>query len=403
MDLQAQLEKALAHDEKGEIEEAVQVLDLIAPDIPREVGFQKFVGMLYQRLGEDSKSLPFIETAIELAPMDSELHLAHGFHYIDNALLAEASVCFEKALNLNPSDQTAQLYLGRTQDFMGDLDNAEKSLIKAIALGPEELEPHFQLARVLMRQGKLNQAARKYDQVEEMSPGHRMAELGGKRVAALQENRVAIASSQARDAASVVCVKQGTKYGPEYVNRLWSMINRNSSLEPKLFCFTEDPTGIGPGVEICPLPDPNFEGWWNKVSLFHEADKLPDIGERMLYFDLDVVLTGNIDRLLTYDSDFAIMDNDYVPGFNTSVFLLNTGSRPEIRANFSSEIADVYDGDQDWVATMAPDAELWPAMWCVPFRLRAAQQPPVETKLVVFSGRPNPADYPAEWVKEYWR
>ena len=97
------------------------------------------------------------------------------------------------------------------------------------------------------------------------------------------------------------------------------------------------------------------------------------------------------------------MVNDYVPGFNTSVMLFDVGARPEIWKHFTPEVAARIDGDQDWVALMAPDAALWPAGWCVPFRLRAAVAPPPETKVVVFSGRPNPHEYPAEWVRTYWR
>ena len=146
------------------------------------------------------------------------------------------------------------------------------------------------------------------------------------------------------------CIKQGT-YGPEYVNRLQSMVRRKSEINLRFVCFTDDPSGINDGIEVLPLPDGGFQGWWNKVSLFR--DDLGDIGEKFLYFDLDVVLTGNIDQMLRYDSDFAIMDNDYVPGFNTSVFILKTGSRPDVRANFSQAIANEYGGDQDWVAVMA--------------------------------------------------
>ena len=111
------------------------------------------------------------------------------------------------------------------------------------------------------------------------------------------------------------------------------MARRNSELDLRFVCFTDDPSGLDDGIDARPLPDDGFQGWWNKVSLFR--DDLEDIGERFLYFDLDVVLTGNIDQLLLYDSDFAIMDNGYVPGFNTSVFLLKTGSRPDIWAKFS--------------------------------------------------------------------
>jgi hypothetical protein len=54
------------------------------------------------------------------------------------------------------------------------------------------------------------------------------------------------------------------------------------------------------------------------------------------------------------------------------------------------------------MALTIPDAELWPFGWCVPYRLRAVEAPPSETKVVVFSGRPNPHEYPAEWIRDYW-
>ena len=400
INLHDELSRALRYDERGEINEAVACLDGIVQLMPEGSAYQKFVGQLYQRLGEDEKSLAFIMAAVEQTPDDPDLHLCLGYHNVDNSLLEIAAENFNAALRLNPSLQAAQLYLGRTQDFLGDLVNAEKSMIKAIALGPGEIEPHIQLARILLRQNKFDQANRKFSQVDEMAPGNRMAEIGLKRLNALSTSRVQNATNAQTVPATVACVKQGTKYGPEYVNRLQSMARRNSEADLRFVCFTDDRTGLDDGIEVMPLPDHGFNGWWNKVSLFR--DDLADLGERFLYFDLDVVLTGNIDQMLRYDSDFAIMDNDYVPGFNTSVFLLKTGSRPDIRANFSQAIANEYDGDQDWVAVMAPDAELWPDMWCVPYRLRAVQTPPAITKVVVFSGRPNPEDYPSEWIRTSW-
>lgn len=401
MTLQEKLKEALDHDEKGEIGAAVACLANIKADIPDEPAYQKLVGMLYQRLGEDRESLPFLSRAVALAPEDAEIHLALGYHHVDNAALEDALACFQEHLRLDPGSQTGHMYLGRTYDFLGDFELAEKSLIRAMALDASNVETHIQLGRVFLRAGKLDQAEVKFRQVDDISPGHVMGEIGGKRTAALKNGEVAKAGLKQRPVASVVCVKQGTKYGAEYVNRLASMVRRNNSLDAKFVCFTEDPSGLDAGVDHQPLPDAGFDGWWNKVSLFR--DDLAGVGERMLYLDLDVVITGSLDPLLTYDSDFAIMDNDYVPGFNTSVFLLKTGSRPEIRATFNGGMAAKYGGDQDWVALTAPDAELWPDGWCVPFRLRAAQQPPENTKVVVFSGRPNPDEYPAPWIKDYWR
>ena len=88
--------------------------------------------------------------------------------------------------------------------------------------------------------------------------------------------------------------------------------------------------------------------------------------------------------MLRYDSDF-VMDNDYVPGFNVGVFIKAAPGRTF--SEFSQVIANEYDGDQDWVAVMAPDAELWPNMWCVPYRQGAKYH----NKVVVRGS--NPEDY----------
>jgi hypothetical protein len=179
------------------------------------------------------------------------------------------------------------------------------------------------------------------------------------------------------------------------------MVQRNCSRPLRVVCFTDDPDGLDPTVEPQPLPADGLHGWWNKVALFKET--LPGVNGRVLYLDLDVVVTGSLDPLLDYSGEFVVMDNDYVPGFNTSVMLFEVGARADIWKSFTPETVFRVDGDQDWVALTAPDAELWPAGWCVPYRLRAAQAVPPETKVVVFSGRPNPDEYPAEWIREMWR
>ena len=53
----------------------------------------------------------------------------------------------------------------------------------------------------------------------------------------------------------VVCLKHGKKYGPEYVNTLANMVQRNCTLDYEFVCYTEDPIGIDTSkVTIRPLP-----------------------------------------------------------------------------------------------------------------------------------------------------
>src|SRR5579863_8469105 len=97
----------------------------------------------------------------------------------------------------------------------------------------------------------------------------------------------------------VVCVRQGTKYGPEYVTRLRAMVARHLTLgtEGKFVCFTDQGDDLGPGIETRPLPD-DLKGWWCKLWLFSPG-LFPE-NDRIVYFDLDTVIIGDLDAICAY-------------------------------------------------------------------------------------------------------
>ena len=51
----------------------------------------------------------------------------------------------------------------------------------------------------------------------------------------------------------VCCLKYGTKYSADYVNKLFNMVSRNLTVEHQFVCFTEDATGIDERIRICLL------------------------------------------------------------------------------------------------------------------------------------------------------
>ncbi|MEO0831166.1 MAG: glycosyl transferase, partial [Pseudomonadota bacterium] len=60
--------------------------------------------------------------------------------------------------------------------------------------------------------------------------------------------------------ANVICIKWGTAYGAEYVNRLLAGVRRHFSQDVRFFCMTDDRTGFDPRIEVLDLP----------VEPFHE-------------------------------------------------------------------------------------------------------------------------------------
>ena len=45
---------------------------------------------------------------------------------------------------------------------------------------------------------------------------------------------------------NILCMKWGTKYGPEYVNRLYGMVRRHLSGDFNFVCLTDDSQGVRP-------------------------------------------------------------------------------------------------------------------------------------------------------------
>lgn len=107
-----------------------------------------------------------------------------------------------------------------------------------------------------------------------------------------------------------VCVKWGTKYGCEYVNRLAAMVQRHweespsteEGLFPRLVCLTDDPTGIDEATVECRwLPRVNtggsshrWRGWWLKACVFSSSLCPPSAGSVTVYLDLDTVIVGSL-------------------------------------------------------------------------------------------------------------
>ena len=111
-----------------------------------------------------------------------------------------------------------------------------------------------------------------------------------------------------------VCVCYGDKYSVEYVQKLYNMVKRNTTLPINFVVFTDHVKMhkmVEGDIDIRKFPETDLQGWWNKLQLFHPDVNLP--GDT-LYTDLDVVITDNIDCFFTYKPEFEFIGmNDFNP------------------------------------------------------------------------------------------
>ena len=138
-----------------------------------------------------------------------------------------------------------------------------------------------------------------------------------------------------------ICMKWGTLYGANYLNRLYRMVRRNVNGPIRFVCLTDDPEGALPDIEChacpqMPIPEPHCNRGWRKVNLYGSSEHLFGLEGEWLYLDMDVVVTGSLDPFFEYERDepFIVMQNWTQPGKgigNTSCYRFRIGNDSTLR------------------------------------------------------------------------
>lgn len=238
-----------------------------------------------------------------------------------------------------------------------------------------------------------------------------------------------------------MCIKWGSKYPADEVNRLLRMLQRVARQPFRLHCVTDDPAGIAPEVLTLPIPDLPVIGnavlnrGWRKLTLF-APELRAKLNGSMLYLDLDVVLLKPLDGLFLPEVPFAVIKDykrlrwrNFATG-NTSVFLYQAerdyGVYEQL-VQMGSQVQRRFRNEQEFLTDVMQQQGLlqyWPRGWCVsykyhcvpafPLSLWREPSPPAGAHVLVFHGRPKPEEAvrgvgakwyrpmrPAPWLQEY--
>ncbi len=205
----------------------------------------------------------------------------------------------------------------------------------------------------------------------------------------------------------VVCIRAGEAFSPAYVVNLKDMVVRNleGGFPGRFVCFTDQPNELPPAIDTRPLPA-QLPGWWSKLALFRPG--LFTDGDRVLFLDLDTLITGSIDKLAAYDGDFAILRDFYRPhGLQSSVMAWRAGRRAEIWKSFAAAGCPMDDpgGDQAWIERASSPSKLDRLQVLFPEMFVSYKQCngiPERASVVVFHGTPKPHEITTGWVPQVW-
>ena len=237
---------------------------------------------------------------------------------------------------------------------------------------------------------------------------------------------------------NVVCLYWGNKYKVEYVKILYNMVQRHLTIPHKFIIYTEHvkmkKLVKGDNVEVRKIPFHDYQGWWNKLTLFSpEANLKGD----SLYFDLDVVITDNIDSFFTHEKDTkVVLMRDFNPttkSFNSSIMRFNNEiMTPYVWKPYLKEKKKFnrMQGDQNVITDcmkQVPEMfKCFPYEWTFSAKWYDRASPRFKrskwtfkqypgAKVAVFHGKPDPLQlvdvHPHEsydmdtiaWVKKHWK
>lgn len=213
----------------------------------------------------------------------------------------------------------------------------------------------------------------------------------------------------------VICMKWGTLYGAEYVNRLYAMVRVNTTGPLRFVCLTDNTQGIRAEVECfdCPLldiPRPHQLRGWRKISLFARSEALFGLSGAWLYLDLDTVVTDRLDDFFQYEPEqtFLVMKNWTQPNSgigNTSCYRFTVGAHVDVLERLMANAMPLikqYRNSQTYISRTISSLQFWPDAWCTTFKVQSVPAWPLRffktpriprgAKVIAFPGDPNPVE-----------
>jgi|SRR5210317_564453 len=191
---------------------------------------------------------------------------------------------------------------------------------------------------------------------------------------------------------TVWCMNTNNHAPQSEVDILQGMVERNLSLPHEFICITES----------------DLPGWWGKVRLFQNAKS------RNLWLDLDVVITGPLDRMVTrLDNGIRICKNWAQSGYGgcqSSVMYWEGDNGRIISDEFDPAIAHwpprnepgILWGDQEWITQLRDekriDVEYFSPVDVVSYKYHCTNGLPKDAKVAVFHGKPKPYEVNDAWV-----
>lgn len=196
---------------------------------------------------------------------------------------------------------------------------------------------------------------------------------------------------------TVWTVCTGNKYDTGYVYALRDMVNKYLTYPHDFKCITEhylsDINTVKPSLLT--------HSWWDKLNLFDKNIN----NDKSLFFDLDVVITKNIDYLVDYAECQLSAPANWAQsghgGIQSSVMAWNGQWHTPFNA-YNDDIKQRLWGDQEYLTELLGD-NFTRLPHIGSYKYHCQQGLPDDLAILCFHGKPDPHEVSNPWILPYTR
>jgi hypothetical protein len=198
-----------------------------------------------------------------------------------------------------------------------------------------------------------------------------------------------------------------------YINNLFSGIKNHSHEPLKFVCFTNEQLNLSGDIETRKIEFVSRKGVLPRMYMFSEKSGL--FGNQVLCLDIDVIITGDMTDILSYDglyctrASFApreqgTLDGD-IQGFYACADLEKILWKP--LEETPAVVESITTGrERYWIRHVMKQADVWQTLFpgqVVSYKRHVRGTLPANARIVSCHGYPRPHQINEEWIKEKWK
>jgi predicted O-linked N-acetylglucosamine transferase (SPINDLY family) len=157
MNIQQEIQKALAHYQESDLQQAKEICKRILKKQPNNAEVLYFLGVIYSQLGNYDLAIQNIKKSLQFFPNNPDAYHIIGMSYQSQGMLSEAIEYYQKTIQQRPDYAEAYNNLGNVLKERRRIEEAIENYRKAVQLKPDLAVAYYNL-------GVIHQEKQEYDE-----------------------------------------------------------------------------------------------------------------------------------------------------------------------------------------------------------------------------------------------